>query len=118
MRLNLRLPRAHTRQCGYQDANYQHCRQPGDLQHPADDGAIFSGCRIVVVAVENHLVHQVANLVVGSLNQAQSQILWREINSVEILRNFAFWSENYYGRSVRELLVLLIELVAEPNCFG
>ena len=64
-------------------------RQRGKLQNSRNDRSIFPGVRIVVIAVQEHLIRQRADLVLRRLNQSQAQILGRVLDSVVVLRDFA-----------------------------
>src|SRR5580692_5952583 len=57
------------------------------LQHVAHDRAVFSGCRIIVIAVQQHLIDGVSDLALRSFDEAHAQIFGREIDAVEIARD-------------------------------
>jgi len=47
-------------------------RQPQNIGH---DGSVFSGGRIVVIAIQQHLIYGVADLALGSFHQSMRRSL-------------------------------------------
>src|SRR6266576_5490042 len=88
----------------YTSPQDQDGRCPRDTQQAADDGAIFPGPRIIVIAVQEHLVRDTADFVLRSLYQSQTQILGRELHSVKILRDATIGSQHDDGRGMSILL--------------
>src|SRR5208337_1442333 len=84
----------------------------------ADNGTIFSSPGIVVIAVEQHLVADVANLVLRGLHQSEAQIFRRKLDSVKVSRNAAVGREHHDGGGVSVLLGFRIELKLEADGFG
>ena len=89
-----------------------------ELQDVADDGAIFPSPGIVVIAVEQHLVADVANLVLRGLHQPQAQILGRKLDSIEVSRNMVVGRQHDDCGGVGVLLGFRIELILEADRFG
>src|SRR6266566_2702042 len=88
------------------------------MQNAAYDGPILSGRGVVVIAVQQHLIHHGANLVSGSLNQPQPQILGREFHAIVVLRNLAAWREHHDRCRMRELAGFVDVLVLKSRRFG
>src|SRR6266699_5587733 len=89
-----------------------------ELNDPADDCAVFPGVRIIVVAIQNHLIGQGSNLALRSLNQPQPQVLWRKFHAIVILGDLALGSQDHNGGRVRELTGLGIVLVLKSRGLG
>src|SRR5881296_90851 len=51
----------------HENSHDQNRRECGELQDARDDRSVLAGCRIVVIAVQQHLIGQVANLVLRGL---------------------------------------------------
>ena len=96
----------------------EHGPERRQLQDVADDCAVFSGPGIVVIAVEQHLVADVANPVLRGLHQPKTQIFRRKLDSVKVSRNVAVGRKHNDGGGVRVLLGLRIELKLEADRFG
>src|SRR5262245_15208323 len=87
-------------------------RQP---QQSQNDRAVFSLCRVVVIAVEEHLIDKVADLSLPRLYQSQAKILRRILHTVVVLRNLALGRQDHDRGGVRALLRLLVVLVLKAG---
>src|SRR5271166_4229097 len=90
-------------------------RQPHDV---GDYRAVSSGCWIVVIAVEQHLVHDGSNLVLRRLNQTQANVLGRELDAVIVLSNLSRWRHDHDGRGMDELSGAWIAAVMKSGRVG
>ena len=68
-----------------------------------------------MIAIQQHLIHGVADLALGSLHQSHAQIFGRKINTVKITRDAALRGEHHDRGGVRELLDLRIVLMIGVN---
>src|SRR5580704_241869 len=109
---------AHTEHEYQECPQNQHRRARGQLQDSTDDGPVFPGVRIVVVAVEQDLVDHCADLVLGCLNQSQAQIFRCELDAVIVLSDFSFGRQHHDCGRMSELAALGIVLILEAGRFG
>ena len=58
---------------------------------------------IVVIAVQQHLIDDVADLVLRGLDQSQPQIFRRKFHAIEVLRDASLRRQHHNGGGVREL---------------
>src|SRR5947207_8813982 len=98
--------------------NAKNGQSAGELNDPADDCAVFPGIRIVVIAVQNHLICERSNFVLRSLNQPQPQVLCRKFHAIVILGDPALGSQDHDASRVRELISLGIVLVLKSRGLG
>ena len=89
--------------------------KPRQLQNIADDGAVLSAARIVVIAIQENLIADIANPVLRGLHESEPQILGREFDSIEVSRNVAVRCEHHNRSGVRVLLGLRIELILKSD---
>src|SRR5882757_3423857 len=105
-----------------QDENKSSQQQYGcgsrDTHDAADDGAVFPGTRVVVKAEEQHLIGDAADLVVRGLHQSETQVFWRKLHAVKILRDVTIGREHDDGGRVSVLSGLLVPLELETDGLG
>src|SRR5450432_2336661 len=70
-----------------QPAQNQYGRDTSQAQHIHNDRPVFPCRRVVVVAIEQHLIDKGADFVFRSFNETEAEIFGRELNAVEIFRN-------------------------------
>src|SRR5688572_14848753 len=68
--------------------------------------AVFSSYRVVVIAEQQDLIDNRSDLILRRLHQAKTQILWRELNPIEIARQPALRRQYHDATSVRVLAFL------------
>src|SRR5579872_4586233 len=90
----------------------------GEAENVGDDCAIFSGLRIVVIAIEQNRIDSVADFALGGFDEAHAQILGREIDAIEIARDAALRCEHHDGSGVGELIALDVVLILEAHGLG
>src|SRR5579864_2150576 len=76
-----------------QAADEQDGQRATQLQHVADDRAIFAGGGIVVIAVQKNLIDRVADFSLRGFDQSHTQIFRWEVDAVEIARDADLRSE-------------------------
>src|SRR5258708_18317304 len=81
----------------------------------ADEGGVVAGAGIVVIAVEENLIPDVADAVLRRLHQAEAQILRRELDSVEVSRNVAVGRGHNDRSGVGVLFGLRVKLIFEAH---
>src|SRR6476660_4847310 len=79
------VSRPETNQHGHEDSQCQYGCQSRKLQDTRNDGSILAGRRIVVIAVQEHLVCQGSDLVLRRLDQSQAQVFGRVLDAVIVL---------------------------------
>ena len=89
--------------------------EPQNVRHHRP---IFSGLGIVVIAVEQHRIHGVADLALRRFHEAHAQILGRKIHAIEVARDAALRRQHHDGRGVRILIALGIVLILKADGFG
>src|ERR1700683_5408476 len=72
-----------------------------ETYHVHGNGAVFAGCRIVVVTEQQDLVHGRADFVLGRLYQSQAHVARRVFHAVEIPGELAFGSEDHDRAGMR-----------------
>src|SRR5512142_1253140 len=92
-------------------AEYENGQGATQPDHVCDNRAVLSGARIVVIAVEQHLVGQRADPVLRSLDDAQADVAGRVFNAVVVLGEFPFRGHQHDAGGVGELIGLRIVLV-------
>src|SRR5579859_105373 len=101
-----------------QSAEEQNRDAAAELQHVADDCAVFSGGRIVVIAVEENLIDRIADLAFGSLDQAHTEVFRGKFYPVEVARDAALRSEDHDRCGVRVLVLGGVVLILKADGFG
>src|SRR2546426_2968322 len=96
-----------------ESAQNQNRRRSRQAQNVGDDGAVLSARRIIVVAVEQHLIDRIANLPLRRFDQAHPQILGWKIHTIEVARDATLRSQHHDRGRVRELVDLRIVLILE-----
>src|SRR5258708_16637028 len=84
----------------------------------ADEGGVVAGAGIVVIAVEENLIPDVADAVLRRLHQAEAQILRRELDSVEVSRNVAVRREHNDRSGVGVLFGLRVKMILGSHRSG
>ena len=77
--------------------------------------AIFSGGRIVVVAIEQQLIDRRSDLVFRRFDQTETQVARRIFDAVEVTREFSLRRRNVDRARVRKLVRRLILVITKAN---
>src|SRR6476660_5276164 len=101
-----------------QGSQTQHRRNPSQAQDAQNGCAVLSRLWIVVIAIEQQLIDQVADLALPRLNQAEPQIFRWIFDAVVVLRDLAFGGQHHDRGRVRELLGLFVILVLKSRGLG
>src|SRR5207244_817142 len=80
--------------------------------------AIFSGRRIVVIAIEHQRIDRGSNFVLRSLDQTKTQISRDVINAIKISRQPVLRRRDHYSARVRELFRLFIPRKMKADRFS
>src|SRR5581483_12514951 len=90
-------------------------RSSRQLQNSSDNRSVFSFVGIVVVAVKQYFIHDIADLVLRGLYQSQAQVFRSKLHAVVVLRDLPFGRENHDCRGVRKLLGFGIVFVLKTS---
>src|SRR5688572_33507756 len=78
----------------------QHGKEGDNASHPHHvhhHRPVFSGSRIVVVAIKEELIHWRTNLILRRLDETETQISRCVLDPIKISREFPFRSSNHYA---------------------
>jgi hypothetical protein len=82
----------------------QHREGAGRTNEVHDDETVLAGLRIVVVAEQQHLIGERADLARRGLDERQLQVARREFHAVQVPRHMARRGQHRDRRRVRELV--------------
>src|SRR5208282_2478645 len=96
-------------------------QQGGSSRRPYDVGdhrAITTGLRVIVIAIQQYLVHQCSNFVLRRFDQAEANVFRGKLDPIVILGQLAGRRYDHDGCGVNELSSAWIAPVAETYRVG
>src|SRR5215471_19439418 len=94
------------------------CSHSEPAQDPHDGDAVFTGCRIVLKAVQENVIRKRTEFSVRCLEQAQLEICRVEFDAIEILRDDAGGGQHDNAARMSPLFGVVVVGVAEADLVG